>query len=188
MRVLRGFENAKAFAEKEVLPVGGYIVKILNVETLEYTWGEVLNISFDIAEGEQKDFYKRDFANQMQEVKKWKGNYRLNVPKDDGTEKDGWTMSKFKSAIVAIEESNGGYKWTWDEQTLKGKFVGALFHKSEWEYNGSTGFYTACHSLRSADFIRSGDFTIPADKLIKRDVPKGFTDVTDADMDSDIPF
>ena len=188
MRKLKGYENAKTYTERERLPVGGYIIKILDVKEQVYSCGEVLVLSFDIIEGEHKDFFKEDYKSQQQEDKKWKGVYRLNIPKDDGSEKDEWTMRTFKTAITAIEESNEGYHWNWDEQTLKNKIVGAVFHNREYEFDGRRGFYTACHSLRTVDAIRNGKFKIPADKLLKKEqasqIPDGFEEIDD----SDIPF
>jgi len=187
MRPLNNYANAETYSEKETLPVGGYIIKILDVKELNYSWGDVLNLSYDIAEGEFKDFYKNDFNSQTQEGRKWKGTFRLNVPKDDGTERDGWTMRSFKTAMMAVEDSNPNYHWNWDEQTLKGKIVGALFQKKEYDFEGKTGFFTTCHSLRSIDIIREGKYKLPPVKLLKKQdsfVPEGFIET----LDDDLPF
>ena len=40
-------------------------------------------------------------------IKKWKGSFRLNSPKDDGSEQDAWTKSKFKTVI----HCNRRFKW-----------------------------------------------------------------------------
>ena len=146
MKKLNGFEKARTLGEpQEQLPVGGYILKILDVKFQNYDWGDVIVLAFDIAEGEYAGFYKKNFEAQTQEDKKWKGTYRMNVPKDDGSKQDEFTMSKFKTDIEAIEDSNSGYHWDWDESKFKGKTVGAVFQNREWEMNGSTGFYTACY-------------------------------------------
>lgn len=190
MKPLNGYKDAKAYTETEKLPVGGYVIKILDVKEIEYSWGNVLQLSFDIIEGEYKDFFKNDFKSQTQEDKKWRGNHRLNIPKDDGSEKDNWTMRSFKTAMTAIEESNPNHHWNWDEQTLKNKVVGAVFNNQEWEFDGKTGWRTACHSFRPAAAIRKGKFKIPADKPLKAkaqtggQVPEGFEEMDD----SDIPF
>lgn len=58
MKKLNGYAQAKAYADIERLPVGGYVLKILNVDYKEYDWGDVIILSFDIAEGEHRDFFK----------------------------------------------------------------------------------------------------------------------------------
>ncbi len=38
MRVLNGYKDAKAYTDNERLPVGGYILKILDVKYQENSW------------------------------------------------------------------------------------------------------------------------------------------------------
>ncbi len=167
MKKLNGYEEAQAYSEQERLPAGGYVLKILDVKYQENSWGDVILLSFDITEGGYKDFFANNYRAQTQEDKKWKGTYRLYVPKDDGSEQDNWTMRRFKTVISAFEESNPGYHWNWDEWTLKGKVIGALFNNKEYEFDSRHGFFTNCHSLVTAEKIRSGKFDIPADTLLK---------------------
>lgn len=170
MRNLSNSENykkAQAYMQQERLPIGGYVLKILNVEYKENDWGDQLILSYDVAEGDQKDFYKRNYQNQTTEDKKWKGTTRINVPKDDGTEQDEWKMRSFKSMVEAFEDSNQGYHWAWDENTLKDKLIGGVFNDKEWEMNGRTGFFTNCHHLTSVENIRTGNFKIPDATLLK---------------------
>lgn len=198
MKPLNGYANARAYAETERLPIGGYILKILDVKFQSFDWGSIILLSFDITEGEQKDFFKKNYKAQSDEDKKWKGIYRLRVPKDDGTEQDNWTMRRFKTVITAFEESNPGYHWNWDENTLKGKTIGALFNNKEYEFNGRHGFFTNCHSLLAAERIRSGKFSIPDDTLLKKTsgpndpytnpIGNGFMIIPDGVDDEGLPF
>lgn len=198
MKKLNGYETAQAYFEQERLPVGGYVLKILDVKYQENSWGDVILLSFDIEEGEYKGFFANNYRAQTQEDKKWKGTYRLRVPKDDGSEQDNWTMRRFKTVISAFEESNSGYHWNWDEQTLKGKMIGALFNNKEYEFDGRHGFFTNCHSLVTVEKIRSGKFEIPADTLLKEKgnsgYPAGSTPGIDGFMnipdgiDEELPF
>ena len=195
MKQLNGYAHAQVYMEQERLPVGGYILKILDVKYQENDWGDVILLSFDIAEGEQKDFFKNNYNQQEGEDKKWKGVYRLRVPKDDGTEKDEWTMRRFKTVISNFEESNSGYHWNWDEQTLKNKSIGALFNNKEYEIGSKHGFFTNCHSLVITEKIRSGKFTVPEDTLLNngnrtpRSKPDadGFMNIPDG-IDENLPF
>ena len=184
-----GYEKAETFKEHEKLPIGGYILKILNAEEKSYTWGDVLVLSFDIDEGDYKGFYKSNYASQNSEEKKWKGNINIVVPKEDGSEKDNITLRAFKTTITAIEDSNNGYHWDWDENKFKGKLIGGLFRNKEWEYNGNTGFFTECCRLISVDAIKNDKFKVPEDKLLsgKSNNSGNPTNMNDS-TDSEIPF
>ncbi len=191
MRKLGGYEKAQVYTDQERLPVGGYVLKILDVKYQENRWGDVILLSFDIEEGEQKGFFAANYRGQTGEDKRWKGTYRLRVPKDDGTEQDEWTMRRFKTVLSNFEESNSGYHWNWDEQTLKGKQIGALFNNKEYEFNGRHGFFTNCHSLVTVEKIHSGKFEIPQDTLLKKTEQAdadGFMNVPDGLEDEGLPF
>ena len=164
MKAFNGYKARKQGGEREKLPAGGYVAKIMSAEEVSYSWGSVLLISFDIAEGEYKDFFRKDYQENANEDKKWRGTYRLRIPKDDGSEKDGWTKNIFGGAMWAVEESNQGYAWNWDDKILKGKMVGVLFRNKEWEMNGNTGWTTECCKLESVEDIRNGKFRMPKDK------------------------
>lgn len=166
MRAYTGFESKKS-AGREILPAGGYVAKIMNAEEVTYDWGSVLLISFDIAEGDYREFFTKDYRAQDGEDKKWRGTYRLNIPKDDGSEKDGWSKRTFGNAMWSVEASNPGYRWDWNEAGLKGKTVGVLFRNKEWEMNGNTGWTTECCAFTSSDDIRSGSYKMPKDKPLK---------------------
>ncbi len=167
MKAFDGYKAEKPVGAKENMPIGAYIAKILEAKEVEYSWGNVLVISFDVTEGEHKDFFANDYKAQTNEDKKWRGTYRLNIPKDDGTEQDGWTKNTFNSAMYAIEASNKGYAWAWDEKTLKGKSVGVLFRNFEWEINGKTGWSTECGMLLAVEDVRNGKFKPMKDKALK---------------------
>lgn len=198
MKRLNGYEKAQAYTNPERLPIGGYVLRIMNVKYQENTWGDQILLSFDIEEGEQKGFFANNYRSQASEDKKWKGTYRLKVPKDDGSDQDEWAMRRFKTVITNFEESNPGYHWNWDEQTLKGKLIGGLFNNKEYSLNGRHGFFTNCHSLVTVEKIRSGKFDIPADTLLKENdnngYPAGSTPAGDGFMnipdgvDNELPF
>ena len=167
MKRFNGYEARKQSA-REILPAGGYVAKIMHVEELVYTWGNVLAISFDITEGDYRGFFDKDYKDNTNEDKKWRGIYRLNEPKDDGSESDGWTKNTFNGAMWAIEQSNPGYHFDWDEKSLIGKTVGVIFRNREWEMNGNTGWTTEAGMLESADNIRAGKYKLMKDKPLKK--------------------
>ena len=166
MKAFNGLEIKKSVNTREPLPAGGHVAKILNAKVEEYTWGEKLVISFDIAEGEYKDFFRKQYNENTREDKKWKGNFRLTVPQEGNQYFEGQKRT-FGNAIWAIEESNPGYKWDWVEVALKGKMVGVLFRNFEWEMNGNSGWSTECCTFVSVEDVRNGNFKQPKDKPIR---------------------
>lgn len=143
----------------EKLPVGGYVITIKSVKIEDNSakgYSDNIIFAFDIAEGEYKGYYAKRFEADTNEDKKWKGTFRLAVPTDDGSEQDGWRKSKFKGFMTSVEESNPGYKWNWDEQTLKGKLVGAAVGEINTEISGKAVSYTAMRYAVSVDSVRKG--------------------------------
>ena len=168
MRPFNNYETTQTISARAQLPVGAYICRILKAEEKVYNsskgeWHK-LEISFDISEGEHKDFYANDYKAQTGEDKKWKGVMRMNIPTDDGSEADGWAKRSFKTNILAIEDSNSGYHWDWNEAHHKGKTVGIVFRSEEWEYNGKNGCRTAPFKMVSVADVKSGNVNIPDPK------------------------
>ena len=133
MNPYKGYSRTNVYSDKAVLPPGGYVVGILGAEEKEESWGRVLEIRYDVCEGEHKNYYTEQYKNNQAEDKKYKGVYRLGIPKDDGSERDEWSVRKFNTAMLAIEDSNAGYQWDWDEKKLVGKVVGAVFQSREYD-------------------------------------------------------
>lgn len=173
MKPIGNWDQVQAAAERQKLPAGGYVVKIMDacVRSYEGRDGnafEKLELSIDIAEGAYKDFYAGDYRSQRQEDRRWKGVLRLYIPRDDGSERDEWTKSQLKAATGAVEDSNAGYRWDWDERGLKGKIVGCLFREEEWAFGGRTGWATRPFRLLPAEDVRAGKTTTPHKKPLKR--------------------
>lgn len=191
MKAFNGLEIKKSVSTSEPLPAGGYVAKILNAKVEEYSWGEVLVISFDIAEGEYKDFFSKQYKENTREDKKWKGNFRLTVPQESNQYFDSQKRT-FGNAIWAIEESNPGYHWDWNEAALKGKMVGVLFRDREWEIEGRTGMTTEAWNFLSVDDARTKNFKIPKPKMLNNAASQAATASNFAAIDnddmSDLPF
>lgn len=177
MRAVKGYEEATAmnFNASQRLPAGGYVVKIISVREENYSWGDVIVLAFDIDEGEYKGFFKSQFENMPVEYRKWKGTYRLNVPKLNGNtedDKDKYkrSLSYYKAQIQAFEQSNGisiRCSEEWNTEVLKGKSVGAVFCNKEYDIDGKTGWFTNCDHLVTVSDIREGNFKVPDDKPLK---------------------
>lgn len=169
IRKPQNWENVQVMTDRAKLPVGAYVCKVKQVGIQRNDYGEQLAILFDITEGEHKDFYAREFQQNPNQDKKWKGVIRIWLPKDDGSDKDETTKRIFKGMVTSFEESNPGYKWNWDESTLVNKTVGILYRNEEWEYNGKRGWNAKPLRCMSAGKVRSGDFTLPQDKPLRGD-------------------
>jgi hypothetical protein len=171
---------------RETLPAGGYVCSILSARVEENDWGSTLIIAHDVCEGEFSGIFKRDYDNNDREDKKWRGTFRLRLPKDDGSEQDAWKKRSLGNTIWALEQSNPGFSWDWDEKKLKGKKIGLLYRNKEWEMNGRTGWTTEAISAESIDNIREGKFRIPKDKALP---VKATTPVfTEEEDDGELPF
>lgn len=191
MKAFNGLEIKKSVSANEPLPAGGYVAKILNAKVEEYSWGEKLVISFDIAEGEYKDFFSKQYNENTREDKKWKGNFRLTVP-NEGNQYFDSQKRTFGNAIWAIEESNPSFRWAWDENALKGKMVGVLFRDREWEIDGKTGMTTEACTFVSVEDVRTNNFKMPKPKMLNKVARKtennsNFTVIDDEDL-GDLPF
>lgn len=159
MKAFNGFDEAKKAASYggEKLPTGAYICKVLNVE---YQVGEngnsdLIKVAFDIVEGEYKDFFKTQYENNTAEDKNWKGNVRIYVPKDDGSERDQWAKNRFAKWTNGFEASNKGYVWDWDEKKWKGLLIGIVFGETGTKINGKDIVYTEARFACSVDEVRN---------------------------------
>lgn len=165
------YDNIQVFEGGPQLEPGGYELKIVGAKVEQFTSCEILKVAFDIINNEQyAGFYKQRFeAAKLQNADaKWSGVFDVFIPKDDGSELDSYTKQAFKRFVTSVERSNDGYTWNWDENSLKGKTFGGLFGREEFQTkDGKLKFAVKCRFPRSIDSIRSGDYQIPEDKLLK---------------------
>lgn len=164
----RNYDSAKAMTQggNRLVP-GGYICEIKAADYIQASGsaGARIIIHYDIAEGEYKDYWTNQYKNNTNEDKKWKGNYTLWMPDDSGDEKDQRANRILKTFVEAVEESNAGYHWDWDESKLKGKKLGLIICNKFWSFNGKTGFAPEVNFCVTVDKIKAGDFTIPDDYI-----------------------
>ena len=117
-----GYDNVKAATFGSKIDPGPYVMKIISAdEVMSNNSGPMLVLCLDIAIGENKDHYK-EMSNKYQ-----KENYQ-KVRQLTG----GASLPYFKAMIEAIEESNNGFKFNFDEKTLVGKYVGANLREEEY--------------------------------------------------------
>lgn len=169
MRRINDWKNIKESGTFERLAPGGYIVKILNVK--DFPEKEYLKISFDIAEGDKKGFFKKSFDNDTRDQKKWpNGGSFIRSYKQTAA-------SMFKGFVSAVEASNKGYTFDFDEQTLVGKVVGLVLGDEEFlNQKGQVRTRTYVNAVRSVEAIKNGDYKVP--ELKKLDASKVTTAAT----------
>lgn len=161
MKQFNGYDEAVKEAQKSPvarLPKGAYVCKILGVKYEEGKGGtsDFLKVQFDIVEGEQAGFFKKQYDENTNADKKYKGMTTIYIPSDDGSERDGWTKNTFAKWTNSLEESNAGYKWDWDEKKWKDKLVGIVFGETGTVIEGKEIVYTDARYPVSVEKVRSG--------------------------------
>lgn len=194
MKKFNKFETAqvKTGSIFEQLPKGAYVIKIVKAkeEDNKNGSGTHIKIAFDIAEGDYKDFYKKQFDANANEDKHWPydGVHNMSTPDDNSPQ---WMIDNFGTFVAALEDSNDGYHWDWDETKWKGLVIGALFRIEQSESNGNVYDHTRPYWFRNAQSVRDGKYgRLPKDKLVtnvSRPSPDAFMDVPETAAD-DIPF
>ena len=177
IKKFNGYDSIQVFEGGASIEPGGYELQIIGAKVEQYTskasgaTGEILKVAFDIINHEQyAGIYSTRFkaAKAQNPDAKWGGVFDVFIPRDDGTENDEKTKQSFKRFITSVEKSNDGYMWDWNELSLKGKVFGGIFGREEFKTSeGEYKFATKCRFPRSIESIRTGNFKIPDDKLLK---------------------
>ena len=110
---------------------------------------------------------------------KWHGNFIKSYKEK--------ALPFFKAFITAVEESNSGYRFDDNEETLKGKLVGLVIGQEEYrKLDGTIGKRWYINQVRSIQAIKSGKFAVPEFKKLK-DESTGWQPAESTD-DDDLPF
>ncbi len=185
------WDNVQEPSNRPKLPLGCYVVKIMAAIVEDGSFGQALSVRFDINEGDYAGFYYKDYSASQNIDKKWGGRKYVYIPMDDGSEADERTKSNFKAFVTAVEQSNLGYSWDWDEKSLVGKVVGVVMRNEEWSFNGRHGWSVRPFRFTSADKVRNGMASCPPDKPLQRETTADAqsTGYTPVQVDnSDLPF
>lgn len=161
MKAFAGYDEVKANNFPERLKLGGHICKVLEAKIESFTSQkdgktyEQLIIKFDIeSPDEQAGFYANKFSEDASKDAlnaKWKGFHRISVPTDNSED---FIKSRFKAFTTSVEESNPGYKWNWEENTLVGKVFGGVFAFEEFtNQEGKTITMSRIRYVKSTDKI-----------------------------------
>ena len=164
---------AKTPTTFDVLPAGGYIAKIVDIDDRKWSGhSEPAHlIMMDIAEGEHMGIYKKN--NAASDRDRWL-TYWFAEPTQGSPD---WLLSKVGGIQTSLMESNDNVNLS-DPHSWKGKYVGVVVGDEEAESNSGT-VYTRpyvnyiCSTIR----IRKGEgqpggYKIPKLKRLETVTPK----------------
>lgn len=155
MKRINNWENIQESTTFKRLKSSGYICKILKVE--DHPDKEYLKIYFDVNRGEDKGYFKSQFEKDTRKERKWPnaGTF-IRSYKDSAA-------SMFKGFTNAVEKSNKGYKWDFDEKTLVNKVVGLIIADEQYQnQKGQVRVRNYVAAVRSVETIEKGEYEIPA--------------------------
>jgi hypothetical protein len=154
MKFIQEYETTEVYGESKPFPVGPQVCKITNVTDVPEK--SYLMVEFDIIEGELKDYFKTLYEH----TEKWYGvtyrSYKLNA------------LPYFKAFIAAVEKSNPGYNWNWNENELIGKILVVNFREEEYIYNNEIKVNVKPFEFRSLLALKEGKINLKPDKLSLR--------------------
>ena len=197
MKPIKNFDTIREASDGfEVLPVGGYVCKILECVEKENKSGRGshLEISFDICEGDYREWFAQDYRGQGGKDPYWRGVIRQNIPNED-SDKYEMQCRFFKRFVSAVENSNPMYTWNWDEESLKGKQIGVVFGEVERESaRGIRYMVTQPDSVCKVEAVRDGSYRTPKPRMLYNPAPaaapgslsQGLSELSG--NDSDLPF
>lgn len=183
MKKPNNFENTQCIEDFETLKVGAYKCKIIKAEDCTASNGkEFIKLSFDIAEGEKRDFYKNKYTNDTRENKKWSGV--LVVFSEDF---EGNASKYIKTLITCAEKSNPNYKFDWDKVAdLKDKKIGIVFREEEF-LDTFGQVKTAVKPFRACNYNKTEEQQIPNKKVLQSKPQNDLFNSVPSDND-DLPF
>ena len=177
----------------DVLPAGGYIAKIIEVD--DRTWAghsePAHMIHMDIAEGEHAGIYKKN--NAASDKDRWL-TYWFAEPMAGSPE---WLLSKVGGIQTSLAESNDNVNLG-DPRLWKGKYVGVVVGDEEAESSSGTVYTRPYVSyICSTERIRKGEnqpggYKIPKLRTLKGAAPRPLASTEMPDSfsaaEDDIPF
>lgn len=148
MKVIQNWNLVDEAGEFKRLPAGIYGVKITNV--VDVPDKEYLEIYCDITKGEYANYFKTLVENGLSDSSRSIRSYKTKA------------LPFFKAFITAVEKTNAGYQWDWDEKKLIGKNVIAVFGEEEYkDAEGNVRVSTKVAEFRSLQAYNEGKIKVP---------------------------
>ncbi len=176
MKPIEGYDLVNEAGEFKPLPamiVGVRITNVVDVPDKEY-----LEIYCDITKGEYANYFKTLVDAGLKDTSKHIRSYKTNA------------VPFFKAFITAIEKSNPGYKWDWDEKKLIGKGAIAVFGQEEYlDNDGNVRIATRVVEFRSVEAYKEGRIKIPELKKLPEQPKHESANLEPLELsDDEIPF
>ena len=143
--------EAKGMEDFKALPIGAYecVIRKAEVYTNPNNGKESFKVQVDIASGEYKGYFQQRYDNDTRSDKTWDNNSTRYLAFQ------GDNVSYFKGFITCVENSNAGYTWNWDEETLTGKKICGVYQYEEYErQDGTKGVKVRLNKFRSLDKMK----------------------------------
>lgn len=156
MKPIQGYDLVAEAGDIKPIPASIQGVRITKV--VDNPANEYLEIYCDIVKGEYKDYFKTLTSLGLKDTSRTFRSYKANA------------LPFFKAFITAIEKTNPGYRWDWDEQKLVGKNVMAVFGEEEYIDNeGNLKVVTKIQDFRSLEAYQQGRITVPSIKRLSEE-------------------
>lgn len=143
--------EAKGMEDFKPLPIGAYecLIRKAEVYKNQDSGKESFKVQVDIASGDYKGYFQKRYDSNTRSDKTWDNNATRYLAYQ------GENASFFKGFITCIENSNPGYKWQWDEESLKNKKICGVFQYEEYENpEGKKGVKVRLTKFRSLDKMK----------------------------------
>ena len=181
MKKIANWDSVRDFSEVSALPVGPQPCQITNVTDVEGK--SYLKVDFEIVSGPFKGWYQ----SMMESKGVWYGT--LNRSYKDSA------LGFFKAFVTAVEKSNPGYVWDWNEKSLVGKYVVVNYREEEDVYNDEIRTRVRPFEFRSIPAWKSGDVKEAPKKSLSDSERKAFeaahsseAGTTFETIEDDLPF
>ena len=168
MQPINGFESVQAVHGRGsgMLPGGAYVMVITAAKEDVTGYGnQSLRVAYDVCEGEHAGKYA-DIAGDPEQ--NWRHEVEIDVQEANG--------ARLKALVEAVQASNPGYVWDWNEAGLVGKYVGLVLQErkvtlTRGRNKGQNRTYLDFWDAVSVDAVRSGSVATPPvnDKRTKPD-------------------
>lgn len=179
MRTNTNWEFVEAAGNFVKIPAGGYVLRITDVKDVPSS--EKLEIEYEVHEGDNKDFFKKNKSAG------WVHTHKCNYGER--------SASFFKRFLEALEDSNDNFSIAeWNKRQDEREFIGLLFGGLIQEY-----FYTdqktgkdksGMEITREVSIydIRGGFYTLPEPRDDREHVAPSKDVQGGSDLYDDVPF
>lgn len=147
MKPIEGWDLINEAGEFKRLPAGIYLIQITKV--VDNAENKYFEVYCEIVKGEYKDYFKTAAEINGKDMSKSIRSYNDKA------------LPFFKGFITAIEKSNPGYKWDWDESKLVGKYAMAIVGEEEYLKDGVVKTSFKIVDIRSIPAFKEGKLSVP---------------------------